>query len=92
MKEIVQRHLRVAGALGLLLALTTAFAFVPAGAANWIVALAISFGMTGLMMLFFMQLRRGGPLLWLTSGVGFLWLSLLLVLVLMDYLSRHWPE
>jgi caa(3)-type oxidase subunit IV len=91
MKEIVYRHLRVAGALVLLLVATTAFAFVPAGVCNWIVALIISFTMTGLMMLFFMQLRKCRPLIWLTSGVGFFWLSILLVLMLMDYLSRPWP-
>ena len=92
MKPLVQRHLRVAGALGLLLAATTAFAFVPAGMLNWIVALIFSFVMTALIMLFFMQLRKNSPVVWLTSAAGFFWLGILLVLVLMDYLSRPWPR
>ena len=92
MKSTVQRYLRVVAALAILLAATTAFAFVPAGIFNWIVALMFSFVMAALIMLFFMQLRQNRPLIWLTSGVGFVWLSLLLVLVLMDYLSRPWPK
>ena len=83
--------LRVLGALFLLLALNTGVAFVPLGAWNWLPAVVIAFLMAGLIMLFFMRLRRSEPLLWLTSASGFIWLSFLLVLVLLDYLSRPWP-
>jgi caa(3)-type oxidase subunit IV len=92
MKPLVLRHLRVVAALALLLITTTAAAFVPLGMINWMVSLLFGFAMAGLIMLFFMQLRKSSPLIWLTSGAGFLWLSILLVLVLMDYLSRPWPR
>ncbi len=91
MKPLVLRHLRVVGALALLLVATTATAFVPLGPANGVISILFGFAMAGLIMLFFMQLKKSSHLLWLTSAVGFLWLSILLTLVLMDYLSRPWP-
>jgi len=91
MKPIVLRHLRVVGALALLLVATTATAFLPLGPANWIISLLFGFAMAGLILLFFMQLKKSSHLIRLTSAVGFLWLSILLTLVLMDYLSRPWP-
>lgn len=92
MKSLVIRHLRVVGALALLLVITTGAAFLPLGVGNWMISLLIAFTMAGLIMLFFMQLRKSSHLVWLTSGAGFLWLSILITLVLMDYLSRPWPR
>ena len=85
-------YLRVLGSLVLLLALNTALAFVPLGSWNWLPSIVIAFVMAGLIMLFFMRLRQAEPLLRLTSAAGFVWLSLLLVLVLLDYISRPWPR
>ena len=92
MKAKLLHFVRVLGALYLLLALTTGIAFVPLGVWNWLPAVIIAFVMTGLIMLFFMRLRRSEPLLWLTSASGFAWLSLLLLLALLDYISRPWPR
>jgi cytochrome c oxidase subunit 4 len=85
-------HLKILGSLFLLLALTTAVAFVPLGSWNWIPNLVLSFVMTGLIMLFFMRVRYSAPLIWLTSVAGFAWLSLLLFLLILDYISRPWPR
>jgi caa(3)-type oxidase subunit IV len=83
-------YLRVLGGLFLLLALTTAISFLPLNGWNWLPSVIISFIMAGLIMLFFMRLRTSEPLLWLTSLSGFAWLSLLLFLVFLDYISRAW--
>jgi cytochrome c oxidase subunit 4 len=88
----LSHYLRVFGGLLLLLALTTGIAFLPLDGWNWLPSLVISLIMAGLIMLFFMRLRQGEPLLWLTSLSGFAWLSLLLFLVLLDYISRPWPS
>jgi cytochrome c oxidase subunit 4 len=92
MKAKMGHYARVLGALFLLLALTTGIAFLPLGSWNWLPAVIIAFVMAGLIMLFFMRLRRSEPLLWLTSASGFIWLSLLVLLVVLDYASRPWPR
>ena len=43
-----------------------------------------------IVLLFFMQVRASGRLIWLFAGGGFLWLSILLVFVISDYISRSW--
>ena len=43
-----------------------------------------------LVILFFMHVRSSSQLIWLLAGGGFLWLAILLVLVLSEYLSRPW--
>ena len=85
------RSIRVLISLFLLLGLTTALAFVPFGQWNWLISLVIAFAMTGLILLFFMKVRYSEPLIWLTSAAGFTWLSFLLLLVILDYISRPWP-
>jgi cytochrome c oxidase subunit 4 len=85
------RSIRVLISLLLLLALTTALAFAPLGQWNWLVSIVIAFTMAGLILLFFMKVRYSEPLIWLTSAAGFTWLSLLILLVILDYVSRPWP-
>ncbi len=84
------RSIRVLISLLLLLALTTALAFAPLGQWNWLVSIVIAFAMAGLILLFFMKVRYSEPLIWLTSVAGFMWLSLLILLVILDYVSRPW--
>ena len=43
-----------------------------------------------LVLLFFMRVRDSTKLIWLFAGGGFLWLSILLIIVLSDYISRPW--
>jgi cytochrome c oxidase subunit 4 len=83
MKTVLD-HLKILVVLYLLLALTTAVAFIPLGSWNWIPNLVLSFVMTGLILLFFMRVRYSAPLIWLTSVAGFAWLSLFLFLISLD--------
>jgi cytochrome c oxidase subunit 4 len=92
MNTTLGRSLRVLGSLYLILAITTGLAFVPLGDWNWLVSLVIAFVMTGLILLFFMKVKYSEPLIRLTSMAGFAWLSLLLLLVILDYISRPWPR
>jgi caa(3)-type oxidase subunit IV len=92
MKLNLGRSLRVLACLFLLLILTTLLAFLPVQPWNWIFAVVIAFVMAALIMLFFMKVRYSEPLLWLTSATGFVWLSLLVLLAFLDYLSRPWPR
>jgi cytochrome c oxidase subunit 4 len=91
MKIHLGRSLRVLLSLYLLLALTSGLAFLPLGHWNWLVSLVIAFVMAALILLFFMKVKYSEPLIWLTSVAGITWLSLLLLLVLLDYISRPWP-
>jgi caa(3)-type oxidase subunit IV len=88
----LNRSLRVLGSLALLLSLTTLLAFVPLDGWNWILNLLVGSVMAGLIILFFMKVRYSEPLIQLTSAAGFSWLSLLLLLVILDYISRPWPR
>ena len=92
MKNNFGRAVRVLISLFLLLALTTALAVIPLGQWTWLVSVLLAFAMAGLILLFFMKVRYSEPLIWLTSAAGFTWLSLLILLVLLDYISRPWPR
>lgn len=72
------------------LALTIAAAYVNLGPLNTIVALGISLAKGALILLFFMHLRYGKPLMWIFAGAGFFWLGIMLVLALSDYITRGW--
>ena len=41
-------------------------------------------------LLFFMRVQASSKLIWLFAGGGFLWLCILLVFVITDYISRSW--
>jgi cytochrome c oxidase subunit IV len=41
-------------------------------------------------LLFFMRVHASGKLIWLFASGGFLWLGILLVFVISDYISRSW--
>ena len=40
--------------------------------------------------LFFMRVQSSSKLIWLFASGGFLWLGILLVFVISDYVSRSW--
>ncbi|MGN6739437.1 cytochrome C oxidase subunit IV family protein [Dyella sp.] len=79
------------GALGALLALlaaTAGLAYLPLGGFNTVLALSISVAKALVVMLVFMRLRSASPVIRLAAAAGFLWLSLLFVITLADYLTR----
>jgi cytochrome c oxidase subunit IV len=41
-------------------------------------------------LLFFMRVQASSRLIWLFASGGFLWLGILLVFVISDYISRSW--
>ena len=76
--------------LGLTL-LTTGVAFIDLGAQwNIAVALAIAGAKALLVAIYFMHLRHSPPLIFLVAGAGLVWLTLLMVFVFADYLTRGW--
>lgn len=85
----VSTYLRVAACLGLLLIVTVAAVQVDLGPLNTPAALAIAFVKAGLIVVYFMNLRYGSPLLRVFAAGGFLWLAILMILTLSDVLTRN---
>lgn len=75
-------------ALMLLLAATTASAFVPLGSFNIIVSLSIAVAKALIVLLFFMELRGSPALVRTFAAAGFFWLLIMIVLTGADYWHR----
>jgi cytochrome c oxidase subunit 4 len=75
-------------ALILLLAATTASAFVPLGSLNLPVSLAIAVVKALIVLLFFMELRASRALVRAFAAAGFFWLLIMIVLTGADYWHR----
>lgn len=73
--------------LGLLLA-TWALSRLGLGHLGLPVAMAIAFAKLLLIAAYFMELKWSSKPLWLMSGVGLVWLAILIELTLTDYLTR----
>ena len=84
----IKTYLVVSALLGVLLVLTVAASSVDLGRANVPIALAIAFAKAILILLFFMHVRYGSPLLKLFATGGFFWLMILLVYILTDVQAR----
>jgi cytochrome c oxidase subunit 4 len=78
------------GALMVLTAATIGVAFIPLGAANFPVAIAIAITKATLVVLFFMHVKYSSRLTKMVVGMAFFFLAILLTLTLTDYLSRGW--
>jgi len=76
-------------ALMLLLAATTASAFVPLGSLNLPVSLAIAVAKALIVLIFFMELRASRPLVRSFAAAGFFWLLIMIVLTGADYWHRN---
>lgn len=75
-------------ALMALLALTVTLAYQPLGTFNFIAALGIATVKTILVMAVFMELHERPGLVRVFAAAGFFWLTILLWLGLMDFLTR----
>jgi cytochrome c oxidase subunit 4 len=71
-----------------LLSLTVFAAYLPLGAFNTALALAIALGKALIVAAVFMELRQRGGLTLAFAGAGFFWLGIMLWLALADYLTR----
>lgn len=84
----VRRYLWVLAALLALLAASAGSALVKLGTLNTVINLGISVTKTLLVMAVFMHETEARNLTRLTSALGFIWLTVLLALALVDYLTR----
>lgn len=84
----LQTNLIVFAALLGLLVLTIAVAYVDLGPFGIVVAMAIAIAKAVLIMLYFMHVKFSSRLVWVFSSGAFLWLGILLLLGMSDYVSR----
>jgi cytochrome c oxidase subunit 4 len=83
-------YFAVFGALMVLTATTTAVSFVDLGPWNTVVALGIAFFKATLVVLFFMHVKYSPRLTQITVGGGLLWLAILILITLSDFMTRGW--
>ncbi|MGA2593661.1 MAG: cytochrome C oxidase subunit IV family protein [Bryobacteraceae bacterium] len=88
--DSVKTYTIVFVALLILTLLTTVVATVDLGQFNIVVALVIAVVKMLLVALFFMHLRHSTILTKVVVGGGLLWLGILLLLGLSDFVSRGW--
>lgn len=81
-------YILVFTALMVLTGATIAVATLNLGPLNTVAALAIAFTKALLVVLFFMHVRYSSRLTQVVVGLGLLWLVILIVLVMGDYLTR----
>ena len=86
----IKTYLLIFAALIVLTGVQIQVAFIDLGLWNTVVALTIAFCQALLGVLYFMHLRYSSHMAKLFWVAGFLWLVILLVLSMSDYLSRDW--
>ncbi len=69
---------------------TVSVALIDLGPLNTVAALLIAAIKASLVILFFMHVRYSKPLIGLVVFASLLWLAILIVLTLSDFMSRHW--
>ena len=88
--DSVKTYALILGALLCLTVLTTAVAYVPLGPFSTVVALGIACTKMMLVALFFMHIRHSTKLTKLVVVGGLLWLAILLLMTMTDFLTRTW--
>jgi len=89
--ESKRTYFAIFGALMVLTGLTVGVSMIDfGGSLNIVLALTIAVSKALLVILFFMHVRESRPLTQITVAAGFLWLMIMLVLLMSDYLSRGW--
>ncbi len=83
-------YLGVFGALMVLTLLTVWVAFFDLGFLNVFVAITIAVIKAALVAWFFMHLNHSARITWIVGLAGVVWLLIMLVITLSDYMSRHW--
>ncbi len=84
----LKTYFAVFAALLALLALTVGVSLVDLGEWNVVVAMAVAFCKAILVVLFFMHVKYSPRLTWVFAGGGVLWLAILLLLLLPDFMTR----
>ncbi len=88
MSAPILRLLLVWFSLMLLLGVTLGAAFLPLGEAKPWIAYGIAAAKAGLILWFFMDMRKEGGLLRLATGAALLWIVFMITLIAADYLTR----
>lgn len=88
--EPLRTYLIAAGALLVLTIVTVAVAFVDLGPFSDIVALGIAASKAAIIVFIFMHARYTTGITRLVMVVGVIWLAILIVGVMDDYLTRDW--
>jgi cytochrome c oxidase subunit 4 len=83
-------YLTIFGVLMVLTVITVAAAFMDWGFLNVFIAVTIAVVKATLVILYFMHLRYSSKLTQVIVASGVLWLIIMLVLTLQDYLTRGW--
>ena len=83
-------YYRIFGVLMFFTALTVGVAFLDLGFMNVFVAIGIAVVKAVLVILFFMHVRYGTRLTMIFASAGFVWLVIMIVIVLCDYMTRTW--
>jgi len=86
----VRLYLGIFAVLLLFTALTIWAAFQNFGPMNDVIALGIAVIKASLVVLYFMHVRYQSRLVSVAVVTGIAWLGVLVMLVLMDYMSRGW--
>ncbi len=86
----LRTYLLVYGALLALTATTVAAAFLPLGSFSVLVALAIAGVKATLVLLWVMHMKESSRVTWILAGAGLVWLLVLILPVIADYLTRGW--
>jgi cytochrome c oxidase subunit 4 len=86
----VKTFAAVFAALLALTVTTVAISKLDLGEYNFVCAMTIAVIKGGLVVGFFMDVRRSSSLTKLFVGAGFFWMAILLVFILSDYHSRGW--
>ena len=86
----VRTYVLVCVALLVLTVLTYYASFLDLGPANIVLALFIAVSKAALIALFFMHVRYSSGLTRLTAFAGLLWLGILIVGTLDDFVTRGW--
>ncbi len=90
--EPISLYLKIFGSLLVLTALTVIMAYIDFGMLNIVITLAIAGLKTALILLFFMHLRHSIHLAKVFTGVGFLWLVLMVGILMSDYMTRNYDN
>lgn len=85
-------YLMIFGVLMIGTALTAGMAYVPLGALNAPVAIAIACTKAVFVVLFFMHIKYSSRLVKLTVAAGFFTFLILVFMSLLDYVSRAWGQ
>lgn len=86
----VKLYFGIFAALMLFTALTVWVAFQDFGPFNDVIALGIATVKAALVVLYFMHVRYESRLVSISVVTGIAWLGVLVLLILMDYMSRGW--